>query len=331
MADIKISQLGEALAVTDNDILPMTASGVTSKVKASTMKSYMVDDLDVSDLHDTTITTPTDDDGLVYDATAQKWENKQITTKEQWKKNGAYNLQPIDIATQVLNAVTITVNSDGIKTQGAPSSVTYIRIASKIFGAGKYRLCGCPIGGTYGTYCQVFRVYNGTSTSDTYTDYQETGSGVDVTLTGNQLIESWIFLWSGAGGYDGTLKQFKPMITTDLNATYSDYQPYAKTNRELTELTGALASGYGNVAFQKAGREVIVNGFFNITGDIATNTNVMQIPSGYSPIQNMFVMVNRISDGITRGLVANSSAGYIKTGDQTLPTGYWSIVGTWFV
>ena len=48
MADIKISQLGEALAVTDNDVLPMTASGVTSKVKTSTMKEYMIGDDDIS-------------------------------------------------------------------------------------------------------------------------------------------------------------------------------------------------------------------------------------------------------------------------------------------
>lgn len=234
MADIKISQLGEALAVTDNDILPMTASGVTSKVKASTMKSYMVDDLDVSDLHDTTITTPTDDDGLVYNSTTQKWENKQITTKEQWKKNGAYNLCPNENTTQVIDGVTFTVNSDRSVTvngtcgsTGAdfdvPNRNTYN------LGIGTYKLVGCPLGGSTSTYMIGGKI-NGSWVFDSSIDI---GNGAIINVT--SAINA-ITIRIKPGTVCNNLL-FKPMITTDLNATYDDYVPYAKTNRELTEWT----------------------------------------------------------------------------------------------
>lgn len=93
--DVKVSQLGEVVVASDNDLLNLVTydeqnqTYVSGKVKTSTLKSYMVDDLKVSDLYDTTITTPTDDDGLVYDATAQKWKNIPIVT--QIKGAGAHN------------------------------------------------------------------------------------------------------------------------------------------------------------------------------------------------------------------------------------------------
>lgn len=235
MADIKISQLGESLAVTDNDILPMTASGVTSKVKASTMKSYMVDDLDVSDLHDTTITTPTNNDGLVYNGTSQKWENKQITTKEQWKKNGAYNLCPNTASSTVGEGITYTVNSDGTVTAGGGVSVNNwgISITTGLkLRKGTYKLCGTPSGGNYNTTYSLYVSVGGvTVASDTPNTV-----GVTDTFTVSDETASYDVTIIVRGGIDLTTPiTFKPMITTDLNATYDDYVPYAKTNRQLTD------------------------------------------------------------------------------------------------
>ena len=230
MADIKISQLGEALAVTDNDILPMTASGVTNKVKASTMKSYMVDDLKVSDLYDTTITTPTDDDGLVYNGTSQKWENKQITTKEQWKKNGAYNLCPIDGVTEVKQAVTFTVNSNRtISANGTASGDIYYTVASATFTVDKtgfYKFVGRPsdITGT----CNLF-VYVAADGGAVLTDSD--GTGAIGTLTAGVVYGVSIYV---ASGVNISNKTFKPLLTTDLNATYYDFVKPAMTNLELT-------------------------------------------------------------------------------------------------
>lgn len=246
MADIKISQLGEALAVTDNDVLPMTASGVTSKVKASTMKSYMVDDLDVSDLHDTTITTPTDDDGLVYNGTSQKWENKQITTKEQWQKNGAYNLCNNTAITQTVSGITFTKNSDGSisvsGTAGASIEFDIFRVDGSIANSefianGKYRLVGCP--SSSNDYSLKLRI-DGTSMG------KDSGNGLTYTCPSFSTLFK-VFIAIENGTVITTPLVFKPMITTDLNATYADFVPYAKTNRELTE--DALTAN--DVAFVK--------------------------------------------------------------------------------
>lgn len=207
-------------------------TGVTPAENAN-WTIYLESATSLAGMSDVTLTSPKNGDGLVHDG--NDWTNIPIMTKEQWKKNGAYNLQPIDVNTQVVNAVTFTVDKKGIKTQNAPSSTVYFLYSTKVYKAGTYRFCGCPTGGTNGTYCLVFRVYSGADSSTPSTDYYDTGDGIELTLTTNQLIKGWIFLFGGASGYDGTLKQFKPMITTDLNATYADYEPYAKTNGELTE------------------------------------------------------------------------------------------------
>lgn len=56
MADIKISQLGIASVLTDNDVIPATASGVTVKVPASVLKEYIIGDTDISAFGDGSVT-----------------------------------------------------------------------------------------------------------------------------------------------------------------------------------------------------------------------------------------------------------------------------------
>lgn len=56
MADIKISQLGAAVAVVDADVIPATANGVTVKVPASVLKEYAIGGTDISSIGDGTPT-----------------------------------------------------------------------------------------------------------------------------------------------------------------------------------------------------------------------------------------------------------------------------------
>ena len=107
MADIKISELGAALTVGDSDVLPMTASGVTSKVSTSLLKDYVIGTTDISaigdgtvtgaidaintdmpdgldDLDDVTITTPADGEAPVYDSVSQKFKNTAIVTQDEF-------------------------------------------------------------------------------------------------------------------------------------------------------------------------------------------------------------------------------------------------------
>lgn len=50
MADIKISQLGAALAINDTDVVPIVSGGNTLKATAAQLKEHAIGDTDISDL-----------------------------------------------------------------------------------------------------------------------------------------------------------------------------------------------------------------------------------------------------------------------------------------
>ena len=56
MTDIKISQLGAAIAVNDSDLLPIVSNGSTLKAPASLVKGYAVGDTDLTGIGDGTPT-----------------------------------------------------------------------------------------------------------------------------------------------------------------------------------------------------------------------------------------------------------------------------------
>lgn len=197
-------------------------------------------DLDLIDLDDVAITTPADGDGLIYDNTAQKWKNIPIISRiialfNAWKRNGAYNLYNHNLQTQEVStgdgtSVTVTVNRTVgsadygtftiVGTVGSATDITVGALDPNVFKVGqKYKLTGCPNGGGATTY--NIRV--------TGAGVEDNGDGVEFTATGSDQMKIQL---RGAS-INAT---FKPMITTDLNATYADYVPYAKTNRELTDL-----------------------------------------------------------------------------------------------
>lgn len=193
-------------------------------------------DLDLVDLDDIAITDPAEGDGLIYDNTAHKWKNIPIISRivalfNAWKKNGAYNLCPIDGVTEVKQDVTFTVNSNRtISANGTASGEIYYTVASATFTVdktGSYKFVGRPsdITGT----CNLF-VYDAADGGAVLTDSD--GTGAIGTLTAGVVYGVSIYV---ASGVNISNKTFKPLLTTDLNATYDDYVPYAKTNRELTE------------------------------------------------------------------------------------------------
>lgn len=235
MADIKISQLGEALAVTDNDVLPMTASGVTNKVKASTMKDYMIGNTNISGLGDGTPTGAIDALDDEIDANYAEW-------KTQWKKNGAYNLLPCPYSetSQVRDGTTFVVASNGkITVSGVPSNppdFSYLRLVSvadsmafaSTYAGTSVKFCLCSSSAT-GLSLKVEGLDASNNTVFTQTGIQE-GTVINIPSS----VVKWEVLLVVANTFSGASTIVTPMFTTDLNATYADYVPYAKTNRELT-------------------------------------------------------------------------------------------------
>lgn len=345
MADIKISQLGEALAVTDNDILPMTASGVTSKVKASTMKSYMVDDLDVSDLHDTNITTLADNDGLVYDATAQKWKNKPVVTGDLWVQNGAHNLLDSSVTTQTINGVVFTVTRvNGLITE-IDANGTVVDNNAQLFlrnrnsdylelPVGSYIGSGCPSGGSDDTYHVRF-----IQTIDNQAvEFRDYGNGVEFNVTNVNHMGVTIYIKLGT---TVNHKKFYPMIrlSTDTDPTYA---PYAKTNRELTEKIDAYAkynlydySTNGCTVYAtgvRIGNMAVLQGKWYKSAGLAGGTDyITSLPSDLIPSEDMTgsgILVRQSDGSIEPSLPKVTTTGVVyesSTGD-VLTTGSFSIV-----
>ena len=141
-------------------------------------------------------------------------------------QNGAKNLLPNNATTQTVSGVTFTVNDDGsITANGTATADIWLDIAGKeisdyLTNNEQYIASGCPntgsnatyfmyLGGTYSQY-----IYNGT----TFT--------CDDTKTG----KCYIAIRNAVTMNDIT---FYPMIRL-ASDTASTYQPYAKTNQQLT-------------------------------------------------------------------------------------------------
>ena len=252
MADIKVSQMGEVLVASDNDLLNLVSyddqnqTYISGKVKASTMKDYMIGDTDISDLGDG---TPT---GAI-DALDDKIDDNYDEGKEQWQKNGAYNHLPLSISTiKSLNTsgmwagstftptiapnLSITVNADytiAVSGYTGSDAVSLIMLDNPTnLNVNGMLLCGCPSGGSASTY--DLSIYDATAHIQS-SDY---GSGVIINAESGHNFNVFFRIRANQT-LSGTIT-FKPMTTTDLNATYDDYVPHAMTNRQLTDALGKV-------------------------------------------------------------------------------------------
>lgn len=163
-------------------------------------------------------------------------------------KQGAKNLIPYDIETMKVinvggtwsgneytyNGITFVVNSDGtITVSGIASAITRLAITTAQFENGKaYTMTGCPEGGSH---VNAYTLY--TQTVQNYDD------GEGVTFNWSSSITSIaIAIFSGV---DLTTPiTFKPMLRL-ASDTDSTYQPYAKTNQQLTAENQTLTSLVG--------------------------------------------------------------------------------------
>ena len=140
---------------------------------------------------------------------------------------GAKNLLPNNATSQTINGVTFTVNDDGtITANGTATAVANFNISLSISDTLSCILNGCPSGGSDNSY-RIGARYNN---SGTLTYNYDTGNGCKI----NDIsIVDRVFIQIASGQTVNNLV-FKPMLrlASDPDDTY---QPYAMTNRELTE------------------------------------------------------------------------------------------------
>ena len=156
------------------------------------------------------------------------------------------NMLKPTLGTVTQNGITCTNNGDGTYTlNGTASKETAFWILKNFdLNEGNYNLLGCPTGGSQSTY--LLQLYD---SGEPVLNILEKGLGKIFTLDKKTNIDGFI-IRVYAGQTCNNLV-FKPMLTTNLNATYDDFIPYTgstgslngdlATNHKLTETVKTIA------------------------------------------------------------------------------------------
>ena len=295
-----------------NSNYSMWTDNAQSKEVTSPKQSYSVDTFTPN--NDATLmvyiridsSTPTGNAGTVYpmlhlasdpDNTYQPYAktNQQLTVdKMSYADNGvlgAKNLltYPYTDTTKTVNGITFTDNADGTITVSgtATANVAFTLQMCPDFGNKlPLILSGCPVGGSFNSGYRL-QYANYTDMTDIVVD---AGEGALITKQFNYTTypNSRISIEVRNGTVLSTPITFKPMLrlATDPDSTY---QPYAKTNRELTkdtEDTGWITVASANITNMASGtiKYRIKNGYCTISvenvkpTDASAHINVSNIP-----------------------------------------------------
>ena len=165
-------------------------------------------------------------DNALSETSTNPVQNKVITNRINDVKGQIHtNLLNPTAKTQTDNGVTFTNNGDGTYTvNGTANNTTYYPLADQFTNlvlSREYKIVGCPQGGSENTYL----LYD-----DKNSNSRDVGNGFVYTPTNQPKI--YICILKGA-----TVNNllFKPMITTDLSATYDDFVPYTGDSGRLNE------------------------------------------------------------------------------------------------
>lgn len=265
----------------------------------------------LDDLTDVELTSPAEGDLLQYDATEQKWVNSaKIPQKVAGlQKTGCVNRLKCTATSQVLQGVTCTVNDDkSVTLSGGPAQEAFDFHYSLegsgggLSDIGTYRLVGCPVGGGSKTYRIFAYIYAGSTYVTTIGDV---GKGAPLTLASGQRCPVINIVVSAGADFTNPVT-IKPMITDDLSATYADYQPYAMTNRELTEAVTVeeLQTISSTIHCFKQGGVGIISGYISIPESsltVGASYSVGTLDVGLRPKYEAIVVAacNHWSDGVT--------------------------------
>lgn len=144
-----------------------------------------------------------------------KIQDMMVYGKSEQKQYSGKNLLNATLQTTTQNGVTCTNNGDGTYTlNGTATVIVAFDIAQDVF-CSSFRLIGCPVGGIHDTSYELQA-----RTNNLIYGY-DTGDGKNIKADEKFFIRIRI----NAGTVCNNLL-FKPMITTDLTATYDDFEPY---------------------------------------------------------------------------------------------------------
>ena len=138
--------------------------------------------------------------------------------KSEQKQYNGKNLLNATLQTTTQNGVTCTNNGDGTYTlDGTANANAVFNLGSVTFtGDTKYKICGCPQGGGI---IERYHIEPCGSTNE----QRDIGNGVIYSLSNDETKAIYIVVTIG---FRASNLLFKPMITTNLTATYDDFEPY---------------------------------------------------------------------------------------------------------
>ena len=138
--------------------------------------------------------------------------------KSEQKQYSGKNLLNATLQTTTVNGVTCTANGDGTYTlDGTANANAVFNLGSVTFtGDTKYKICGCPQGGGI---IERYHIEPYGSTNE----QRDIGNGVIYSLSNDETKAIYIVITIG---FRASNLLFKPMITTDLTATYDNFEPY---------------------------------------------------------------------------------------------------------
>ena len=179
---------------------------------------------------------------------------EQATSLIQLKKETTINLLNPRLQTTTLNGVTCTNNGDGTYTlDGTAVSTAFFTVQGITYLAKKttnkyYKLVGCPTGGK-NTYDLRYEI-NGLISNGGGKDF---GDGVIIKndkINSTDITSAEIIIAVLRGVTVNNLV-FKPMLTTNLNATYDDFVPYTgdtgSLNGDVSDLRCDVSDLRGDV------------------------------------------------------------------------------------
>lgn len=151
--------------------------------------------------------------------------------------------------TTTKGGITCTNNSNGTYTlNGTATSEAVFTIVSRLDISGTYRIIGCPPNGSNGTYNISVNVDGAWSVNN-----YDIGNGSIINPSSYIIIAIAI-----RNGVTCNNLVFKPMLTTDLAATYDDFEPYTANTLALPDTLNAIpVSSGGNVTID--GQEYIAD------------------------------------------------------------------------
>ena len=163
------------------------------------------------------------------------------------KSETTVNLLNPTLQTTTHNGVTFTNNGDGTYTLNGTAtgqSVFWMAFSncldiSKLDAETDYKIICSPYGGTFDTYRTDFKINENLLGSET--------PGIPSVYKGKEFDISGYLVIVITNGYTCNNLTFKPMITTNLNATYDDFVPYTGDSGSLNGDVADLRENVDNL------------------------------------------------------------------------------------